>query len=73
MSIAEWCNLHQDVVVSISNPRSIEGYKTVVWMEDSGHRYEVSKELVGIEPASEGEVVEALDELYLELKEKQNA
>ena len=73
MNIAEWCNLHQDVVVSISNPRSVVGYKTVVWMEDSGHRYEVSKELFGIEPASEGEVVEALDKLYLELKEKQNA
>ena len=73
MSIAEWCNSHQDVVVSISNPRTASGYRTVIWMEDSGHRYEVSKELVGIEPASEVEVIEALDELYLELKEKQNA
>jgi hypothetical protein len=69
MTIDQWCRAHRDVVVSISNPRSKEGYLTDIWMEDIGCKAKVFRELSGNEPATEEEVCTALDELYAELKE----
>lgn len=72
MSINEWCSSHKDVIVSIVNPRSETDYKTDIWMENSGYSKNVFREIVGKEPATEDEIVDILDEMYLELKENSN-
>ena len=68
MLISDWCEKHRDVVVSISNPRSKDGYRLVITMESALSEIAIVRELSGKEPATNDEIVNALHEMYEELK-----